>query len=122
MKVTRSPTCGTSLLTLGRRPFLHLFVSSPRSDVIMSASEKTTNSPMLSFGWTSQPLRLSGARHGGRRQDRERSHILLLAQMCCTLNLPPVSFGLSLLPAVRQLLVNFPLLPISAWKQQIDFK
>lgn len=61
--------------------------------------------------------------HGGRRQeDRKRSHILFLAQISCTLNLPSVSFGLSLLPAVRQLFVNFPLLPISVWKQQIDFE
>lgn len=61
--------------------------------------------------------------HGGRRQeDRKRSYVLFLAQMSRTLNLPSVSFGLSLLPAVRQLFVNFPLLPISVWKQQIDFK
>lgn len=57
----------------------------------------------------------------GRRTESEVM-FFFLAQMSRTLNLPSVSFGLSLLPAVRQLFVNFPLLPISVWKQQIDFK
>lgn len=58
----------------------------------------------------------------GRQEDRKQRRILFLVQIPCTLNLPSVLFGLSLLPAVRQLFVNFPLLPISVWKQQIDFK
>lgn len=64
-----------------------------------------------------------GARTWGKEAGGQKAKSYsFLAQISCTLNLPSVSFGLRLLPAVRQLFVNFPLLPISVWKQQIDFE
>lgn len=61
--------------------------------------------------------------HGGKREkDRNRSHILFFGPNILHIEFAFCFIGLSLLPAVRQLFVNFPLFPISVWKQQIDFK